>query len=120
MEPNCYWGQCMCETGYEFTEDARFCRYVGQSVESEANKDDELGKVYLFFRSMLQFLSICSFPSLVPCDVEFNCHPNATCDWDAINLRHKCTCAAGFYGDGYNCEHLDDSCATVSVFLNPP
>lgn len=56
----------------------------------------------------------------MPCDVEFNCHPNATCDWDAINLRHKCTCSAGFYGDGYNCEHLDDSCATVSVFLNPP
>lgn len=61
MEPNCYWGQCMCETGYEFTEDARFCRYVGQSVESEANKDDELGKVYIFLDQCYNFSAFAPF-----------------------------------------------------------
>lgn len=51
----------MCETGYEFTEDARFCRYVGQSVESEANKDDELGKVYLFLDQCYNFSAYAPF-----------------------------------------------------------
>lgn len=53
-------------------------------------------------------------PHIVPCDVEFNCHWNATCEWYELELRHMCTCKSGYYGDGYNCAIIDESCAVVS------
>lgn len=54
---------------------------------------------------------------VVPCDVDENCHINATCNWYGQELRHICTCQPGFRGDGYNCDPIsDDSCAIVSDY----
>uniref|UniRef100_A0A1A9V771 Nidogen n=1 Tax=Glossina austeni TaxID=7395 RepID=A0A1A9V771_GLOAU len=87
VQPRCnFLGQCTCEVGYEFTEDGEMCRFVGHLIDE--SKSDEL----------------------VPCDVEFNCHLNATCDWYEMELRHKCSCKLGYYGDGYHCSIIDDSC----------
>ncbi|XP_068146256.1 nidogen [Drosophila tropicalis] len=87
LEPECnFLGECHCIEGYELTDDEKLCRYLG-GYEVEKNDD------------------------LVPCDVDANCHINASCNWFEHELRHICTCISGFSGDGYNCEPIDDSCA---------
>lgn len=54
--------------------------------------------------------------NLVPCDVENNCHPNATCDWSPHQMRNKCVCNRGFEGNGYECIEVssDTTCLIVS------
>lgn len=47
----------------------------------------------------------------VPCDVENNCHENASCDWIEADLQNKCICKEGYTGDGYECEL--ESCQIV-------
>nr|ACK77669.1 RE69505p [Drosophila melanogaster] len=80
-------GECRCPYGYELSEDSQRCTYV-QEFDGERNAD------------------------LIPCDVDENCHINATCNWYGQELRHICTCQPGFRGDGYNCDPIsDDSCA---------
>ncbi|EDX06478.1 GD10735 [Drosophila simulans] len=80
-------GECRCPYGYELSEDSLRCTYV-QEFDGERNAD------------------------LIPCDVDENCHINATCNWYGQELRHICTCQPGFRGDGYNCDPIsDDSCA---------
>ena len=46
----------------------------------------------------------------MPCDVENNCHGDATCEWDENESRRKCVCKAGFFGDGYECLTQEISC----------
>ncbi|XP_017069043.1 nidogen [Drosophila eugracilis] len=80
-------GECQCPYGYELAENGQHCTYV-QEYDPERNSD------------------------LIPCDVDENCHINATCNWFGHELRHICTCQPGFRGDGYNCEPIsDESCA---------
>lgn len=51
----------------------------------------------------------------VPCDVENDCNPNASCEFIETALRHKCVCQEGFVGDGYECvELVVSSCTIVS------
>ncbi|CAD7013539.1 unnamed protein product [Ceratitis capitata] len=56
---------------------------------------------------------------LVPCDVDANCHINATCEWYENEMRHACTCNHGFQGDGYNCELIDTSCTYNADVCDP-
>ena len=49
----------------------------------------------------------------MPCDVDFNCHLNATCDWSENDLRYICACDRGFEGDGYVCDKIETTCTTV-------
>ncbi|KAH8401667.1 hypothetical protein KR009_007215 [Drosophila setifemur] len=87
LEPSCdFFGDCRCPDGYELSEDYRRC-INAQEYDVERNGE------------------------LIPCDVDSTCHINATCEWYEHELRHICTCIAGFSGDGYNCEPIDDSCA---------
>ncbi|XP_002089929.3 nidogen [Drosophila yakuba] len=80
-------GECRCPYVYELSEDSLRCVYVPE-FDGERNAD------------------------LIPCDVDDNCHSNATCNWYTQELRHVCTCQPGFRGDGYNCDPIsDDSCA---------
>ncbi|KAH8309564.1 hypothetical protein KR059_011830 [Drosophila kikkawai] len=88
VEPSCdFFGECSCPDGYELSEDGQRCIYAHNLDSHEMNVD------------------------LIPCDVDANCHINATCVWYDQELRHICTCKTGFRGDGYNCELIDDSCA---------
>ncbi|TMW40008.1 hypothetical protein DOY81_014915, partial [Sarcophaga bullata] len=50
-------GDCTCDEGYELMDDIQMCRYVGSYHLGHRPED------------------------FVPCDVEFNCHSNATCEW---------------------------------------
>ncbi|KAH8320608.1 hypothetical protein KR067_005779 [Drosophila pandora] len=87
LEPSCdLFGDCRCPDGYELSEDNQRCVYA-QDFDIEKNGE------------------------LIPCDVDANCHINATCNWYEHELRHICTCSPGFSGDGYTCEPIDDSCA---------
>lgn len=54
---------------------------------------------------------------VVPCDVESNCHPNASCKLVAHEIRHACVCNPGFEGNGYECLEIsnDTSCLLVSI-----
>ena len=70
------------------------------------------------FEALRKFLNK-SLVFSVPCDVEFNCHSNATCEWFDMELRHMCTCKTGYYGDGYNCAIIDDSCAVKPEICDP-
>ncbi|TDG47937.1 hypothetical protein AWZ03_005718 [Drosophila navojoa] len=87
VEPRCnILGDCTCPEGYELTEEQRSCRFTG-GYEVDSSED------------------------LLPCDVDSNCHVNARCVWWEQQLRHICTCNAGYSGDGYNCDPIEDSCA---------
>ena len=47
------------------------------------------------------------------CNIVNDCHPNATCVIDPLNLRYNCRCNAGFEGDGKFCkQHL--SCNQIN------
>ncbi|XP_030387552.1 nidogen-1 [Scaptodrosophila lebanonensis] len=95
LEANCNEeGDCNCPEGYELTEDSRTCRYI-LHYPVEPSED------------------------LVPCDVDANCHINATCAWYEQELRHICTCNPGLSGDGYNCDPIDDSCAMRPDICDP-
>ncbi|KAH8272873.1 hypothetical protein KR018_006184 [Drosophila ironensis] len=107
LEPSCdLFGNCRCPDGYELYD--HNCVFV-QDIDIEKNNDlskfrqppynENINKV------LIRFLKI------VPCDVDANCHINATCNWYEHELRHICACLSGFSGDGYNCEPIDDSCA---------
>lgn len=54
---------------------------------------------------------------IVPCDVETNCHQNASCKYLPHETRNICVCNPGFAGNGYDCVELskDVSCLIVSV-----
>lgn len=67
----------------------------------------------------ITFFTIFKFLLTVPCDVDANCHINATCEWYENEMRHACTCNQGFQGDGYNCELINTSCAYVSSQKHP-
>ncbi|XP_017054240.1 nidogen [Drosophila ficusphila] len=92
VEPVCdALGECRCPYGYVLAEDYMRCTF-NQEYDSERNSD------------------------LIPCDVDENCHINATCNWYEQELRHICTCKPGFRGDGYSCESTsDDSCDVVDI-----
>jgi len=74
------------------TDDRKSCHYAG-AYDVDKNED------------------------LVPCDVDSNCHVNARCSWDDHEMRHLCTCNAGFSGDGYTCDPIEESCAIVSLLV---
>ncbi|XP_023302735.2 nidogen [Lucilia cuprina] len=96
IEPRCnFFGDCTCDDGYELMEDIQMCRYVGSYNIDHRSED------------------------FVPCDVEYNCHPNASCEWFEVELRHICTCKSGYYGDGYNCAIIDESCAVKPEICDP-
>lgn len=50
----------------------------------------------------------------MPCDVNFNCHQNAKCEWFEAELRNKCVCDAGYEGNGHQCVEREVSCLYVS------
>ncbi|XP_037942070.1 nidogen-like [Teleopsis dalmanni] len=96
IEPQCnFMGDCNCPPNYELIEEQQVCRFSNYALPDM--KSDEL----------------------VPCDVDSNCHANATCEWYEHELRHVCTCNPGFNGDGYRCDILDDSCATNHDLCDP-
>uniref|UniRef100_W8B8M3 Nidogen-1 n=1 Tax=Ceratitis capitata TaxID=7213 RepID=W8B8M3_CERCA len=96
VQPQCnFLGDCTCPAGYELVEESQVCRYTAQY--STDYKSDEL----------------------VPCDVDANCHINATCEWYENEMRHACTCNHGFQGDGYNCELIDTSCTYNADVCDP-
>ncbi|XP_075166288.1 nidogen [Haematobia irritans] len=96
IEPRCnFFGHCVCDDGYELMEDVQMCRWMG--LFNGENKIDDF----------------------VPCDVEFNCHANATCEWLALELRHACICKSGYGGDGYHCALLEESCAVKPEICDP-
>lgn len=53
---------------------------------------------------------------LVSCDIEFNCHHNANCEYVDNEGRSKCTCTEGFEGNGYECAEKDTSCLFVRKY----
>ncbi|CAD7078769.1 unnamed protein product [Hermetia illucens] len=46
------------------------------------------------------------------CHQEFNCHPNATCQYFDEEQGHKCVCQRGYEGDGTTCTKIEVSCTT--------
>lgn len=86
VEPNCdYFGDCSCPDGYELASDENVCRSISSN---------ELGS------------------DMVTCDVDDNCHHNATCEWSDEKMHHICICNHGFAGDGFKCSKIDESCTT--------
>ncbi|XP_067632308.1 nidogen [Eurosta solidaginis] len=87
VEAHCnFFGDCTCPEGYELVEETQMCRYISQYGTDSKSEE------------------------LIPCDVDANCHVNATCEWYENEMRHACTCNTGFQGDGYHCEPIDTTC----------
>lgn len=96
IEPTCnFLGDCICPESYEMEQHDQMCHYVGH-FEGESKSDE-----------------------LVPCDVDANCHINATCEWYDHEMRHICTCSRGFQGDGYHCVQIDETCAIKPGLCDP-
>lgn len=50
------------------------------------------------------------------CDVYNNCHPRADCIYSADTERYECVCAAGYEGNGLDCEATDvDDCSQSNI-----
>ncbi|XP_039956515.1 nidogen [Bactrocera tryoni] len=96
VQPQCnFMGECECPSGYELIEDSQTCRYTAHYTSDSKSEE------------------------LIPCDVDANCHINATCEWYENEMRHACTCNQGFQGDGYNCELINTSCAYNGDICDP-
>lgn len=86
VDPSCgFFGDCSCPEGYELASDENVCRSINSN---------ELGS------------------DMVTCDVDDNCHKNATCEWSEEKMHHICICMHGFAGDGFKCSKIDESCTT--------
>ncbi|XP_017118518.1 nidogen [Drosophila elegans] len=129
-DADCYKGRCTCHEGFEgdgFTCN-RLCgaNEVWENDRCESLFDrhdvdplcDSLGECRCpYGYDLTEDGQRCSFAQdfdLIPCDVDENCHINATCNWNNHELRHGCTCLPGFRGDGYTCEPTsEDSCDII-------
>lgn len=111
IAPLCHSRGCTCATGYEMIETVRskICRLI------ERDEDDE--KCMKFLWQRVNYTQHYIFiPFVVPCDVETNCHQNASCTWVPHQTRNLCVCNPGFEGNGYECIEIskDVSCLIVS------
>lgn len=127
MDPFCHLQGCSCPTGYELDEmdEHKVCHRV-QVAASEPNaeqlaQEEDKCMVELEIRNATKIIDIpppplaCCLCKLVPCDVENDCSPNASCEFIETVYRHKCVCREGFVGDGHECVEQEESCNIVSI-----
>lgn len=143
---DCIDGECVCREGW--VGDGFNCDYIcthdevwdgEKCVESIDNDDeDELSAFcsitgctcptgyQLIDHTNGQICRIARFETATrrpsqeryPCNVENNCDPNASCEFNQYYQTYACVCSDGFAGDGYNCIENEISCLDVSKFIS--
>ncbi|XP_042869908.1 nidogen-like isoform X3 [Penaeus japonicus] len=91
--PSCFLGRCSCPKGYGYNDRYHDCRPdhtpgFDYSIKGGGGERRE------------------------PCNKRNNCNSNAQCIYDGYAERYKCQCNAGYDGDGYYCNELDQ-CSSV-------
>lgn len=73
------------------------------------------GNTFFAILAFFLYFNIFCYNISVSCDIEFNCHHNANCDYVENEGRSKCICSDGYEGNGYECAEEGASCLFVRI-----